>query len=107
LQLKLEAFHALGVHVVALSVDPPARAARMAEQMGLTFTVVSDPDLEAIDAFDVRHPEGGPAGSDIARPATFLFAGGVLRWRSLTDNWRVRPDATEILKRIETKLGPR
>jgi hypothetical protein len=36
-------------------------------------------------------------GRDIARPATFICDRGVVVWRDLTDNWRVRPRPRDIL----------
>ncbi len=47
--------------------------------------MLADPDLEAIDAYGVRHPSGGMGGHDIARPATLLIDRQErIVWRELT-----------------------
>lgn len=92
-----------GVEVVAISSDPPADGARLRERLGLTFPVLSDPGLEAIDAYGVRHASGHPMeGGDIARPAAFLVdRDGHIVWRELTDDWRVRLRPQRVLEVVD------
>jgi len=108
LQTRLSDIHALDADVVAVSVDPPEKSRELAEAYHLGFPLLSDPRLELIDAFGVRHPGGGLDG-DIARPATFLLdREGRVVWRDLTDNWRirVRPERLlEELRRIDSARG--
>ena len=78
-----------------MTVDPVERNLDLADSRGFGFRILSDPDLTVIDAYGVRHEEGGQMG-DIARPATFIIdRKGTVVWRDLTENWRirVRPDA--------------
>jgi peroxiredoxin len=100
LQLRLEDFRSSGARLAAISVDPVARNLELASQHGIDFPLLSDPDAEAIRAFGVFHPGAGPGGSDLARPATFIFTGGVLRWRNLTDNYRIRPRPELLLQAL-------
>jgi peroxiredoxin len=88
---------------VALSVDPPEESARVVDKLGLEYPIVSDPGADTISAYGVLHAEGGLGGVDIARPAIFVIdpAGGV-RWRSLTENWRVRVRPDEILAAVRS-----
>ncbi len=59
---------------------------------------MADPTSEVIDAFGLRHVNGG-IGGDVARPATFVLdRDGRIAWRRVTDNWRVRPRPTELLE---------
>ena len=51
--------------MLAIAVDPPEQSREIVERYGLEFPILSDPDLTAIDAYDLRHPDGGPGG-DIA-----------------------------------------
>lgn len=89
-----------------MSADPVAANARVVERLDLSFPVLSDERLTAIDAYGVIHRGMGPGGADIARPAAFLIApDGTILWRSLTDNWRVRLDPDDVLDAIE-ELGP-
>ncbi len=71
----------------------------MVEKLGLEFPVLSDPSAEVISAYGVLHPGGGMGGGDIARPAEFLVGSdGTIRWRQLTENWRVRARPEQILE---------
>lgn len=102
LQLRIDDFRVVGSEVVAVSVDPVERNREVADRLGLEFPLLSDPDLAAIDAFGLRHPGGSPfSGGDISRPALFVLRDGVVRWRHLTDNWRVRLRAEELLEVVQ------
>ena len=58
------------------------------------FTLLSDPNLDAIRRYDVFDPE-----QEVARPAEFLLdSGGVVRWRNLTESYYVRARPQEILE---------
>jgi len=81
--------------VLFVTVDPVEKNLDLAASLGIGYHILSDPDLEVIDAYGVRHVEGGLT-DDIARPATFIIdREGTVVWRDLTENWRirVRPDA--------------
>jgi len=97
LQLSLGEFEKRGIEVVAVSPDPVARNRRTVGRHGLTFTVLSDPDLALTRALGLVHEGAGPDGADIPRPASFLVRDGEIRWRDLTDNWRIRPRPEQLL----------
>ncbi len=81
-----------------MSIDAPAVTRDKLE--GIDYPLLADPDLAAIDAYGVRHPEG--MGHDIARPATFLVdRQGRVAWRDLTDNWRVRVRPERVLEQVK------
>jgi peroxiredoxin len=64
---------------------------RLADKLGLDFSLLSDSDRRTIAAYGVVHAGGGMGGRDIARPATLVIgANARVRWRSVTENWRVR-----------------
>ena len=70
----------------------------MRRKAGFSFTFLSDPDLEVIRRYDLRHVAAGPDGHDISRPAEFLVdRSGVVRWENFTEDIRVRPRAQEML----------
>jgi peroxiredoxin len=72
---------ALGVGLVALSVDPPETSRALAAQLGLPFPLLSDTRRQVLEAYGVlnRREKGG-----IAYPATFaLSRERVVRFRSL------------------------
>lgn len=104
LQLKIDEFKRYGTELLAVVVDPVQQNAEVVNQLGLSYRIVSDPEMRVIDAYDLHHTEGGPSG-DVARSATFVLdKDGIVRWRDLTDNFRLRPHAEDVLAEV-VKLG--
>jgi peroxiredoxin len=102
LQLKLSEFTSRNCSILALVVDSPGQNASVVRDLDLGFPVLSDRALKVIDAYGLRHPGAGPGGHDIARPASFLIdADGIIRWRDLTDNYRIRPHPDVILAELD------
>ena len=100
MQSRIDGIHERGAEVVAVSVDAPEESAKLARALGLTFPLLSDPDLATIDAYGVRHDVD--EGLSIARPAVFVLDGeGRIRWRHFTDNWRVRVRPQEVLAALD------
>jgi peroxiredoxin len=86
------------VKPVAISVDPPAISADLARKAGYTFPILSDPEATVIRQYDLVHEGAGQDGASVARPAEFLLdRTGTVRWRELTEDYRVRA-------RVETML---
>ncbi len=90
-----------GVKIVAISVDPPHVTKEHAAKRGYSFLFLADEKLEVIGRYDLVH-KGGSGSSDIARPAEFLLdPQGVVRWRNLTESYRVRPKGEQILEALD------
>lgn len=88
-----------GVRPVAISVDSPEESATLCKKAGYTYTFLSDPEAEVIRHYDLLHPGAGVGEKDIARPGEFLVdASGVVRWRNLTEDLRVRAIPEDALK---------
>ena len=98
LQLKIDEFRAAGYQVVAVSPDSVEENEQVVRRLGLEFPILSDGDLEVTTAMGILHEGASMEGADIPRPATFVVERGVIRWRDLTDNWRVRIRADELLE---------
>ena len=106
LQLSSEEFRKRHCAVAGVVVDPPEANATLARQAGLTYPILADPALTAIDAYGLRHPGGGPDGRDIAHSASVLIdADGIIRWTSVTDNIRRRPTPATVLAAVDA-LSP-
>jgi len=104
LQLRIADFKRQGAEVLAVVVDPVDQNAEVVKQLGLSYRILSDVDRHVIDAYDLRHDTGGAAGV-IARSATFVIdKNGVVSWRDLTDNYRLRPPAEVVVAEVG-KLG--
>lgn len=71
---------------------------RVVEKLGLDFPVLSDSDRKTIKAYGLLHEGASIDGSAIARPATLVIdAEGSVRWRNLTENWRVRVRPDDVI----------
>jgi peroxiredoxin len=56
-----------------------------------------------IRQYDLLHQGAGVEGQAVARPAEFLVdRSGTVRWRNLTEDYRVRARVEEILERART-----
>ena len=67
------------------------------------YTFLSDRNAEAIREYDLLHAKAGEDGRDIARPAEFLLdSQGVVRWRNLTEDFRVRATGEDVLAAAQT-----
>lgn len=85
--------------MVAVSVDTIEESARLAEKLGLEFPILSDVQEEAIRTWGLVHENGKPGGGAISRPAIFLVEpDGIISWRQLTDDYRVRVRPEHLLK---------
>jgi len=101
LQSRIDEIHAAGAVVLAICKDPVEDNARTAENLKLDFSILSDPKLEVTDAYDLLHREASIDGGDIARPAVFIIdRKGIVRWRELTTNWRVRVRSETVLEQL-------
>ena len=99
IEKNIERLKSQGIRPVAISVDPPEASRNLMQQLGYTFTFLSDPNVEAIRRYDLVHAGQGEGGHDIARPAEFLIdSTGTVRWVHLTENYWVRARPEEILE---------
>ncbi len=81
LEKNKDKFEALGANLVAISSDP-ADAEKIRAKLGITFTIYSDPDLEALQNFGVLDPANA-----IARPAAFIVSrDGKIQFRYIGEN---------------------
>jgi peroxiredoxin len=95
----LAEFRAAGIQPVAISVDTPEESRDLSRKAGYTFPLLSDRNAETIRHYDLLHKGAGEHGRDIARPAEFLVdRNGVVRWRNLTEDFRVRARPEQILE---------
>jgi len=102
LQSRLQEIRDHGGKVLAVCADSVTKNHKVVEQQKLDFPILSDADLVATDAYGLRHEGGNPIeGRDVSRPAVFILDGeGVIQWRHLTDNWRVRVRPETIVEQL-------
>ena len=82
-------------------VDPVEQNAEVVKRLGLSYRILADVDRRVIAAYDLHHA-AGPSG-DTARSATFVIdKDGVVRWRDLTQSYRIRPRAEDVVAQVAT-----
>ena len=103
MQSRIKEIREAGAQVLAVCVDPVEENAKVVEKLELEFPILSDPDLTTIKAYDLLHGDAMTASGadDVARPAMFLLdREGIVRWRALTENWRVRVRPETVLEQL-------
>ena len=73
--------------------------ARIAREDGITpdYTFLSDLDHRVINRYGLFNADD-PKGREITHPATFVIdRAGIVRWRVVEVNYKVRPTNEEIL----------
>jgi len=93
----------VGIQPVAISVDTPEQSRDLSRKAGYACPLLSDPDTQTIRRYDLVHKGAGEKGHDIARPAEFLVdRNGIVRWRNLTGDFRVRARPEQMLEAART-----
>ena len=89
--------------MIAISVDSVEHNREVVEKLDLDYPILSDVDRKTITAYGLVHRGASIDGSDIARPATLIVdADGRVRWRNLTENWRVRVKPDAVIDALQT-----
>jgi peroxiredoxin len=105
LQTRITEFESEGTRVIAVSPDPVDKNLEVARRLELSYPILSDPDLELTGLLGLVHEGASMDGKDVPRPATFIIENGRIVWRDLTDNWRVRIRADELLEALRDVTG--
>jgi peroxiredoxin len=93
--------------VLAISADRPEDNARVVEDNGLAFPILSDQSLDAITSYGLLHRDGLGAGKDLAIPAQLLVRPDAsIAWRHVATAIQDRPAPSEVLAAVES-LGAR
>ncbi len=102
LQKSLQEIEATGVQLVSVSYDSPATLAAAATKLGLTFPLLSDTGSKVIDAYGIRNKEAKGRGEGIPHPVVFILdRQGVIRVKLMRDNYRERPESSEIIAAVK------
>jgi peroxiredoxin len=105
LQGELARFDQSAVKVVAISAGSVDENRALAQELGLDYRLLSDPTLQIIDRFGVRHEREGKL-LPVPLPAMFLVEDGQILWRDVSENYRVRPHMSELLARFAQLPAP-
>jgi len=113
------------ISIIALSKDTPEEANVHKTRDGLSFPLLSDPELEVIRAYGVEHHKalgqtknpkfnigGIPLGlapfklETMAIPTSLLVdETGTIRWVDQTDDYRLRSSNQRVLDAVKTAFG--
>ncbi len=95
IQAELDLLKGHNVIVIGISADTVTQSQDLAARLGLTFPLLSDPDLKAARAFGVAMK-----GKDIAVPATFLVEpDGAISFRHIGETTTDRPALEAVLRK--------
>jgi peroxiredoxin len=85
------------MRVVAISTDPVAKSKALAADLGLTFPLLSDPQLAVIRAYGVADEDNG-----IAWPAEVIVdPHGAVAWRATAQAVGTRPTVNDVLRAFD------
>ena len=97
---ELESFKGLGVEVIGVSKDSIASHEKFIMKYNLNFTILSDPELTAIKAYDVWHEKKlcGKEYMGVVR-TTYLIDNGVIVYAN--DKVKAKEDARKMLELLK------
>lgn len=97
--------------ILALSIDDREHQKimidRVAAQDGrpIDYTLLSDPDHAVIDRYGLLN-QHDPGARPIPHPTTFVIdTAGVVRWKFLEINYKIRPTNEDVLKALNEVQG--
>jgi len=93
-----------GYGLAALSYDSPEVLAGFAVKAGIGYPLLSDQKSAMIDAFGLRDPAYAPGSYAYGVPKASILvvdAKGVLRWKSVATDYKIRADNAAILKAVD------
>lgn len=104
LEKRVEDIRAAGADVLAVSWDTPEKAAETVKEVGVTFPLLSDPDLKVVEAYGMRMGGGSPMPFMGAEMGYIIIdRAGVLRHR--VRDLQFGQNAGEVI-RLLGGLGP-
>ncbi|MDD5792793.1 MAG: peroxiredoxin [Erysipelotrichaceae bacterium] len=97
---ELESFKDLGVEIIGISKDSIASHEKFIMKYNLNFTILSDPELTAIKAYDVWHEKKlcGKEYMGVVR-TTYLIDNGVIVYAN--DKVKAKEDARKMLELLK------
>ncbi|HEY5038075.1 MAG TPA: redoxin domain-containing protein [bacterium] len=94
-------FAALHAALAAISVDPVEDSAHFNEEWRFPFPLLTDSQLQQIDAYGARHPQGHE-GKDISHPAVIIIdPNKMIRYKYVGKSPVDRPTEDEILYALQ------
>jgi peroxiredoxin len=99
---RMSEFNSMNAAVVGITVDAPAAQKAWVDHNKANFTVLSDFNRKAVNAYDVALPNfGGMEGLVVANRAVLVLdKDGVIRYRWVAPNPGVEPDYDAVRQAV-------
>ncbi len=94
-----------GYSLAALSYDPPSTLAAFATKTGVSYPLLSDEKSTMIDAFGLRDTSYASGSYAYGVPKASILvidAKGIMRWKSVATDYKIRADNMTILQAVDT-----
>ena len=99
LQRDLKSIEDAGIQLVGISYDEPAALGRFADQMKITFPLLSDPGSQTIDAYHIRNEAAKGKAVGVPNPGTFILdREGVVRAKLFLEGYRDRHTTAALIQ---------
>lgn len=96
-----DGFVAKGVGLAAISVDPQDASAKLAEELKVRYSLLSDPNLKVALGYGVAMK-----GEDIAVPAVFIVhPDRRIVWKHVGESITDRPSDQEITRHVDEAIA--
>jgi peroxiredoxin len=98
-----------GFRVAILTYDTPEVLKGFATRRSITYTLLSDPNSEVIDAYGLRDPQYPPGHRAHGVPRQLILVldrAGMIRAKLYEDSYKVRPSVAAIIAKLD-EVGPR
>jgi len=94
------------IQIHGVSVEPPEKLSEFKQKEGLDVILLSDQEELFISHLDLVDPHGNPFTRENCAQSASLFVDKErkIRWFLLTENYRVRPKPTRVLREISAYL---
>jgi peroxiredoxin len=103
LQRDLKSIEDAGIQLVGISYDEPAALKRFADQMKITFPLLSDPESKTIDAYHIRNEAARGKALGVPNPGTFILdQEGVIRAKLFLEGYRERHTTEALIEAAKT-----
>ena len=103
LQRDLKPIEDAGIQLVGISYDEPAALKRFADQMKITFPLLSDPGSKTIDAYHIRNEAARGKAVGVPNPGTFILdQEGVIRAKLFLEGYRERHTTEALIEAAKT-----
>ena len=99
LQRDLKSIEDAGIQLVGISYDEPGALKRFADQMKISFPLLSDRGSKMIDAYHIRNEAAKGRAEGVPNPGTFILdREGMIRARLFLEGYRVRLSSDELIR---------